>query len=72
MAVLPIASGPDESGGGAGMNAVHPHVIEVMKSDAGTQRQIIEDHILAHHIQAGTSIGQQMVEDSELAIREQR
>lgn len=59
----------DISGGGY---AVDEDVIAVLSNDAETQRQILEDHLLALRVEAGFNVGQQIFEDYEAAREDQR
>ena len=50
-----------------------PLLLDVLRSDAEVQRQrqVLDDHLLAHRMQAGTGIGEQVFSDSLVAMREQ-
>lgn len=65
---------PDAAGSGrtSAPKSSFEAVVNTLFSDAQHQRQIIEDHMLAHSLQREMTIGQQGYEDAEFARQEQQ
>ncbi|CAB9504007.1 Cullin-9 [Seminavis robusta] len=64
-----IPEGPDAASGGA--SASFSAVVQELVIDAHRQRQVVEDHLLAHRMQRALKIGQEFYEDAEVAREEQ-
>lgn len=55
----------------ASMVGDYAAVVQFLQSDAAKQRQLVDDHLLAHRLGFGQSIGEQVCEDAQYARREQ-
>ena len=69
LALSKLSTTPDEASGGT--QSVDATTLRDMWNDAERQRQIVEDHMLAHQLWRECNVGQQAYEDADLARTEQ-
>jgi hypothetical protein len=63
--------GPDTASGGSTGQFSFSAVVNELTTEAQRQRQLVEDHLMAHRMQRAMKLGQQVYEDVEAARSEQ-
>ena len=63
--------GPDTASGGNTGESSFLAVVNELNTEAQRQRQLVEDHLMAHRMQREMKLGQQVYEDVEAARSEQ-